>query len=196
MALGFAGAYACGWRGPVHDRCTEAVVHNMWTTDTLIEALATGLHRVAPDAPKMTPDVVDSILRNRAAYRDPAIYSSDTGDSFGTPVNSPEDRRRAIYDASCQADYDYTQEFADLVAFNVNLNSICLQVVTKDQIHVETTKLAELKKIHDPEERRLAALAILKEIRDLCDLGTFELVEREPNSKPIGSRLVLNQVQS
>ena len=45
--------------------------------------------------------------------------------------------------------------------------------------------------ITDPEERRLSALAVLKEIRDLCSIGTFELVDRTPDTREMSSRLVV-----
>ena len=63
--------------------------------------------------------------------------------------------------------------------------------VSPDDVSLAEDYIFELKSITDPEERRLAALSILKEIRDLCSIGTFELVDRTPDTKELSSRLVL-----
>ena len=63
--------------------------------------------------------------------------------------------------------------------------------VSPDDVSLDEDYIFELKAITDPEERRLAALSILKEIRDLCSIGTFELVDRTPDTRELSSRLVL-----
>ena len=194
MALGHAAAAACGWKGPRHTYSTEATLQTAWTTDEMLRELETGDYRLNPGAPRLEPGHIDAILHNRRVLRDPELYSDDTGDEISMPINNAEDRRRALQDATHWTDHDWVEETADLIAFNLNLTAICLNinVVHKNHIHLKTEKIAELKKIEDAEERRLAAVAILKEIQQLCDLGTFELVERRPgDSRPIGSRLVL-----
>ena len=64
-------------------------------------------------------------------------------------------------------------------------------MVGPEDVNINEDYLFELKKITDPEERRHAILSILKEIRDLCSIGTFELVDREPSTREMSSRLVL-----
>ena len=194
LALGHATALVTGYRGPLQTRTTTHALHNLWATDDWIRELEACNYRINPGAPEFKPEHINAILRNRAALRDPNIYSHDTGDQFSVPTSTPEERRRAIFDASCWQDHDWVEEAADFIAFNLHLSAICLniQAVHRDQISLKTEQIAELKKITDSEERRLAAIAILKEIQQLCDLGTFELVERRPgDAKPIGSRLVL-----
>ena len=194
LALGHAAALVTGYRGPLQTRTASHALHSLWAMDDWIRELEGTNYRINPGAPEFKPEHIHAILRNRAALRDPNIYSNDTGDEFSVPTTTPEERRRAIFDASCWQDHDWVEEAADFIAFNLNLSAICLNIssVHRDSISLRTEQIAELKKITDSEERRLAAIAILKEIQQLCDLGTFELVERRPgDSKPIGSRMVL-----
>ena len=102
------------------------------------------------------------------------------------------------------------EEFADTFAF-YNCSAIALTLipdthtlntevplkeprgtkVSPDDIEINEDYVFELKAITDPEERRLSALAVLKEIRDLCSIGTFELVDRTPDTREMSSRLVV-----
>ena len=66
------------------------------------------------------------------------------------------------------------EEAADFIAFNLHLSAICLniQAVHRDQISLKTEQIAELKKITDSEERRLAAIAILVSVAAWTKLST------------------------
>ena len=191
LALGHAVTHACGWQGPVHNRTSEMTLHNMYTTEGLLEELEKNDNRPAPEAPEMTETEIRAILDHFSAERQKDA-PTHPDDEFSVPTNTAADRRRALKDATYWKEHDWTEEMADLIAFNMELNAISLNIVTRDQISITTDKLIEVKKIQDQEERRLASLAVLKEIQQLCDLGTFELVDKQPgDSKPIGSRLVL-----
>ena len=142
----------------------------------------------------ISSETVESIMHARALRKDPDLLAKEDGYKFNVSTTTKEERRRALED-SCQYvdDHDWVEETADLVAFNYHVVAVTLGIVGKDQVSIAPEKIVELRKINDPEERRLATLAALKEVQDLCDIGTLELVERDraANEKVIGSKLVL-----
>ena len=60
-----------------------------------------------------------------------------------------------------------------------------------EDLTVDEHLLKDLKGIVDPVERARMVKAIIKEISDLCAIGTFELVRVPLDRKPVPSRLVL-----
>ena len=146
------------------------------------------------DYEDLSEETVAAVMRSHQLRKDPDLLAAEDGYNFNVPMTTKEDRRRALED-SCQhvGDHDWVEETADLVAFNYHVVAVTLGIVNKNQVSITPEKIVELRKIDDPEERRLATLAALKEVRDLCDLGTIELVERDrvANEKVIGSKLVL-----
>lgn len=67
---------------------------------------------------------------------------------------------------------------------------LALYTVTKEDIRIDTSKLADLAKT--PIEQRPKMIeAIAKEIHDLCSIGAFELVPMPDRARPIDSRIVL-----
>ena len=84
---------------------------------------------------------------------------------------------------STYIDGPWDEQFADLVAHELDINSVCFHLVDKDDISIDVEEISDLRQIADPESRRKATLAVLKKLRDLCSLGTFEVISADDVQK-------------
>ena len=101
--------------------------------------------------------------------------------------------------ASFYMDQQWDEDISDEVLHYVDIDRICLHILSPNDLSIVEEEIADLRKIVDPFQRKKATQAVLKELHDLCKLGTFELIRNDEatdtpaglDRKIIGSKLIL-----
>ena len=107
--------------------------------------------------------------------------------------------RADIANESMKCSAPWQEFFVDEVVHETQIKSVCLHIINKDDIFIKEEEIMDLRRINDPMQRAAATTALLKELHDLCDLGTFELIKDKDakdipdgiDRKIIGSKFVL-----
>ena len=96
-------------------------------------------------------------------------------------------------------DSPWGEKIADQVAFDADIQQVSLWILDHKDVTVKEELMADLQRIEDPTQRWMATQAVMKEIKDLCEMGVFEVIRAEDAApvplgetrKVIGSKMVL-----